>query len=321
MKTHTISLVVFAMACACSSKTAGTDAPPAAAPIVPQSLMAAHQAYLDRDFLALGDRLRDVLVDPSASRLVKENAFELLEKAYQTNQGKLPSSFKLPDGCSSMQLGYFHVETPNGPHYEVHARVLAKDASHVTRFALRRLPDETVLDGQPGNDHLIVRRDPAARAAGVEEVIINSGPIETPPDDGVVSIRLELDDGSATDGYVITRKLAWTASLDIRVPESTSDPQPVIAWRPLMPEYAGDNARGIVIHVMHREDGSVAWEYFTKKPDGPNEVRVGAGGFPDKARLAAGDYLTDVSAGEERMFGPVTLVRLTRAVRPLRVVP
>jgi hypothetical protein len=321
MKALHVSLVTVATVCGCSSTNGTETTPPAAPHVVPQSLNAAHKAYLEGDFLTLGERLHDVLLDSSSNDLVKQNAYELLEKAFQTNKGTLPSKFELPPGYRSLHLGYFHVDTPVGSHYEIHTRILGKDTSHITGFSLRRLPDELLLDKKSGKGGSMVRRDPAATAAGVEELILNSGPIDAPPADGVVSIRLELDDGTATEGYVITHNLASSSTPEIRVPESTSDSQPVIAWQPFVtPEYASHEGRAIVIHVSPRQGGPMAWEYFTKKPDAPAEVRIGTGGWPAGVHLAAGDYWASVSAGEERFFGPVTLVRLSRTTRPLRVV-
>src|SRR4051812_40811010 len=125
------AMMGLAMGCSSTSGNPESTTRAAAAPIVPASLSAAHKAYLDGDLLGLGDRIHDVLLDPTASSLVRQNAFELLEKAYETNGGKLPSRFQLPAGYSSIQLGYFHIGTPSGPHYEIHIRGLARDASRV----------------------------------------------------------------------------------------------------------------------------------------------------------------------------------------------
>lgn len=305
----------------CSSPS-GEPASRSAKPIAPPSLEAAHRAYLDGDLLALGDRIHDVLLDPSSSHLAKQNAFELLEKAYETSGGKLPSRFNLPAGYESLHLGYFHVATPHGPHYEIHMRILAADTSHIRGFSVRRLPGAVLLDKEAGIGHAYIRRDPAARSAGLEELIINSGPIETPPEDGVVEFRLSLDDGRTSEGFAITHNLASTTTPEINVPESSSDPRPTIGWKPFVtPLYASHERRAIVIHVQDTRDHAMAWEFSTTKADERNEVRVGTGGWPENAKLGPGDYWVDVSEGEKRAFGPVLLVRLSRTGRNMRIVP
>jgi hypothetical protein len=75
-----------------ANTSARKDAPTSRAP---GSLEAAHKAYLESDFLTVTERIRDVLLDPSSSHLAKENAYELLDKAYEAQSGTLPSTYKL----------------------------------------------------------------------------------------------------------------------------------------------------------------------------------------------------------------------------------
>ena len=71
------------------------ESPSAAA--TPGALEAAHKAYLEGDFTGMTERIRDVLLDPSAGALAKENAYELLDKAYEAQGGTLPSTTKLSE--------------------------------------------------------------------------------------------------------------------------------------------------------------------------------------------------------------------------------
>jgi hypothetical protein len=97
-----VSLVCGAYGCTGGGGTeTPKDAPrTAAAPAAPGALDAAHKAYLDGDFIAVTERIRDVLLDPSSGELAKENAYELLDKAYEVQGGKLPSVFKPPPDSS-----------------------------------------------------------------------------------------------------------------------------------------------------------------------------------------------------------------------------
>src|SRR4051794_10682473 len=93
------ALVTCAVACTDASPARQNEPPPPpAAASAPGALQAAHDAYLEGDFLAVGDRVRDVLLDARSSELVKENALELLDKAYEVQKGKLPLRFVLPPG-------------------------------------------------------------------------------------------------------------------------------------------------------------------------------------------------------------------------------
>jgi hypothetical protein len=87
MKTRT-ALFLSASMFACSAPEAAPP-PPETRATTPSALEAAHEAYLKSDWLTMNDRLHDVLVDRTTSPLVKENAVELLDKAYEATNGKL----------------------------------------------------------------------------------------------------------------------------------------------------------------------------------------------------------------------------------------
>jgi hypothetical protein len=283
------------------------------APLVPGALTAAHEAYLDGDFLAVGELVRDVLLDPGASDRVKENAFELLDKAYEVQGGALPSRFKLPADYGSLQYVIFRNMTPNGPSFQVHARVLTRDPSHLTGFTVRRLPGETLLDKATGKGHFEVLHSPGVQKAGFDEVVLDSGPIAAPPADGVLSVRLELDDGTVSEGFAIGRALGSEATPEVRSPApwaSISDPNPKVAWAPFRsPQCASFERRAIGVQVAQAGVRDLVWELWSNNAD--------AG----KTALSPGDYQLLVVAGEIRSFGPVDLIRGSRTAQPFHVAP
>jgi hypothetical protein len=301
---------------------ASRDPLPAA---VPGTLTAAHEAYLDGDFVALGERVRDVLLDPGATPRVKQNAFELLDKAYEVKGGALPSAFKLPAGYGGLQYVIFHNMTPQGPSYQVHLRVLARDVSHVTGLTVRRLPDETLLDKATGKGHSQIRHDPGTSAAQLDELVLDSGPIATPPADGVIAIRLELDDGTVAEGFFIAQALASTTTPEVRSPApwaSVTDPNPEVTWAPFRsPECAGFEQRGLGVQVQREGESPLAWEVWSNKPDERSTVRLGSSVGVGRAALTPGDYRVMVVASETRAFGPVAISRASRTFRPFHVAP
>ena len=143
-----LGLFLGALATACSEPSGvSLKETPAATPATarPGALDAAHEAYLNGDFVAMSERIRDVLLDPGSNDLVKENAYALLDKGYESNKGNLPSRFKLPEGYKEVQYGAVRGLTKNGPFYQVFARGRARDASHLVGLTVKRLPDEVVI--------------------------------------------------------------------------------------------------------------------------------------------------------------------------------
>jgi hypothetical protein len=295
------------------SGVAGTAAAP---------LAAAHAAYLAGSYAELGDRLRDVLVDPGATALARENAFELLDKAFEVEHGSLPSSFAPPAGVTGLQLAYFRIMGPHGPQYLVRFRGTMKDASRVKGISAEWLPNGMVLDKQTKKGHFAIRRDPVDQSRGLEEFVLDSPNLAGLPPDAVVKLELELDDGAVSRGFVITHGLGTTASPEIRWPSSSAssnDPNPVVGWAPFhTPEYQPFEQRRFGVSVT-RDNGPIVWEYWTRSADDVSEVALGSSAGTPVGALPPGDYWVGLSEVESRRFGGVELVRLSRTMEPLHV--
>jgi hypothetical protein len=92
------------------------------------------------------------------------------------------------------------------------------------------------------------------------------------------------------------------------------DEHPPVTWTPFRsPEYAPWEWRTLGIYVSRESDDSVAWDYWTGEPGDLGEVRIGDHEGAEKTRLGPGDYWMMIAMGEERSFGPVRLVRGSRA--------
>jgi len=325
-----VACVLAFVACTGTSSEERDDSPglPSGAP---GALQAAHEAYLDGDFLALGERIRDVLLDPRAGALAKENAYELLEKAYEVQGGSLPSKFELGAPFEG-GLQYGHIRgTYAGPHRpwsQVYARFPIRDAARVTGFTVRRLPDEIVLDKATGRGKLetIKHDDPGY---GYEDFKIELL-VDELPADGVFTVRIELDDGAVSDGWFIVHGLAASATPELHSPvasQSFSEPNPVMRWVPFRsPEYRGFERRTLSIWTTNERVRSFQWGFWTNQPGELGQLELGGadrGQLPggSSASLAPDDYWVMLGYSEERSFGPVRLHRWARADASFHVVP
>lgn len=304
-----------------SRKAAAGGAMPAPrAAASPTALDAAHEAYLAGDFVAMGERIRDVILDVGSSELVKENAYALLDKAYEANHGRLPSRYVLPAGYVDLQYGAVRGMTKNGAFYRVFCRGRAVDASHLVGLTLKRLPDQVIMDKQTHVGSFDLRDDEPGYKDFVLEAKVPALPL-----DGVFTIRLELDDGTVSEGWFVGHGLESSASPEVKAPTPSatlSDPNPVVTWSPFhSPEFAPFETTTFNVWVGRDGDDADHWSFWTAEPGPLSTVRLGAHpGFPAK-KLAAGNYWLSVMSAEIRSFGPIHMSRASSTVLPFRLVP
>ena len=314
------SAMALCLGCTGSGSVETRKEPPRAA-AAPGALEAAHKAYLEGDFTVVTERIRDVLLDPSSGALAKENAYELLDKAYEAQGGTLPSTTKLSEPFGSrFQYGHIRGMGPNGPFYQAYFRGPIRDASRITNITVRRLPDEVILDKKTGKGRFQIKHD----TPNFEDFNMDTGRIDALPADGVFTTRIELDDGTISEGWFIAHNLSASSTPDVRSPapsESFSDPNPLLRWTPYRSaQYLPFERRILSVYVSHEGDDAVAWDLWMYDPDELGQLRIGNHRGADKATLAPGDYWIALSAGEERVFGPIRLVRSARSGGPFHVV-
>jgi hypothetical protein len=289
--------------------------------VVPSALQAAHEAYLDADWLAMGERIRDVLLDPTAGELAHENAFELLDGAYEVTGGKLPSSFKRPADYQFISYGQMHDINPGGPRNAIFVKARMRDASHVTGVTVRRLPDKTLLDSNPGKDTYKLEHD----EPGFEDITVEVVVAELPAD-GVFTLRIGRDDVPATEGWFIARRMNSTTVPEVRSPvpsESFSERNPVMSWVPFRsPQFATYERRSLYVSVSADDDAKGkpdAWGFWTGEPGELAQVRIGDHPGTDKISLEPGNDWALLGCVEMRSFGGVQLKRVSRRGGPFRV--
>jgi hypothetical protein len=308
-----------------SSSDRRADVPPPVTPVAaapPGALQSAHDAYLDGDFVALGERVRDVLLDARSSELVKENALALLDKAYDVQKGRLPSRFVLPAGFEGIKYGAVRGMSPQGPFYRIFLYGRTRDASHLAGVSVTRLPDEPLLesDATKGKGKLQIKHELPGWDTFVLERVVPAL-----PGDGVLSLRLELDDGTVSEGWFIGRSLASSATPEIKTPVSSAsvaDTHPQISWAPFhSPEYLPFEWRTISVYVSGEAPNELVWDLWMKDYGDLASVRVGEHPAAKRVSLIPGDYWLNMTCGEVRMFGPIATSRESRTVMPFHLVP
>lgn len=312
-----LSLSVLGLVACSEAGPNPAPAKPAEAPAVaPSSLDAAHEAYLKGDWLGVGDRIRDVLLDRTSGDLAKANALELLDKSYEATEGKMPSRFTLPRGFLAMKLGALRGQHAWSTYRTLFLFLRFEKGlgAHVKDVTVRSLPAGTVLlDRASGTGAL--RLSPQEDS---DEVVLEAKDVAGPVPDGVTSIHVTLDDGREADTWVLARGLGSSASPEITTPSQSAtftEASPTFAWSPFVsPEYARFEDRTLSIYVSDEKSKKVAFDHWIWQPGDLARIKV-------EPKLAPGSYWLALTAGEERGFGPVRLARSSQRGVPFSVVP
>jgi len=315
-------LWIAASACSEPSRSGGSGVAGGGGADTRTSLDAAHKAYLDGDYVALTERIRDVLVDPASSHLARENAYALLEKSYEAQSGRLPAAFKLPEPFDA-SFRYQNVRSlgPNGVYYSVKVRGAIRNASRITQLVVRRLPNEIVLDKKAGKGTFEVEHD----TPGYEDFTLDSTGLDSLPGDGVFTLHIELDDGTVVDQWFIVHGLAASTSPDLQSPLSAqtfTDTNPVVRWVPYRsPEFRSFERRHLGIWVSNEADDEwAAWGVYSGDAGELSNVKIGDHPGAEKKRLAPGDYWLALDGHELRWFGALRLYRTGRRLISFHVV-
>lgn len=311
MKTRYL-LLVSLLGCS----TSDPAPPPETRRATPSALEAAHEAYLRADWLTMNDRLRDVFVDRASTELVRENAFELLDKAYEATNGNLPSHFTLPPGFQTITLGSMRGQHAWATYRTIFLYVKLERGlgARVKEMSVQALPGTKVLDRATGIGELRLTPQPAEKA---DEVVLEAKNVEAALADGVAQIHVSLDDGREVDTWVLARGLASSASPEIATPAPSAtfdDPSPTFEWSPFhSPEYAPFESRTLSVYVHDEQTKSAAFDRWTANPGDLSRMKV-------EKKLAPGSYWLALSAGEVRKFGPIHLARTSQRGVPFSIV-
>jgi hypothetical protein len=287
------------------------------------ALTAAHDAFLAGDHLTMVKRVKEVLADDNADAMAKDNARELLEKAYEVTSGQLPADWSLPPGFEPLSYKQERTDRADGTRFRVRLDGRVDDSKRIKNLALLR-GATVVLDreAQVGKYFDYAHKD------GMMYFSLETRDLPAFPEPGIMTLRLTLADGSVTEGWFISDRLASSASPVITEPresDSVKAAHPTVKWLPFRsPESAPYERRGKILWLSRREDDgtySSPWVSFDESPD-QTEAHLGVAGtsgppkFPRQdLELPNGDYGFDVIYDETRRFGPMRLGRRsTRSV-------
>jgi hypothetical protein len=297
------------------------DPPPASRS---SALDAAHADYLEGNFLGVTQRIRDVLTDAHADALARENALELLEKAYGTQNGTLPSDWTLPEGFEGIQYKQIRRSDPDGAGFEFLLSGRVKDPSRFTGLELRRWPDEVLLQrGTRGTWSATPDDD------GWWYFSLESGDVASLPAPGVFTVRLAMSDGTTTEGWFVGDRLVASDTPVLSTPapsEAIRGDHPTVRWEPFRsPEMAPFERRTLSVWLSRRgDDGNYAspWSLWQADPGERSDVKIGlpGQGGPEVA-LRAGDYHVSLTYGEWRKLGPIQLMRMARRAQGFHLAP
>ncbi|MGZ3424807.1 MAG: hypothetical protein ACXVEF_07360 [Polyangiales bacterium] len=322
-RTLAAPLFLLALAApACNDRRVELPQDPRPAPAdAPPALTLAHEAYLAGNYVEMGEHLRDTIADPHTGELARDNAFALLESAYEATHGHLPARTALPPSVVNITLGVMNGALPFGPHRLVflNMRVVEGRAAHVKDMRVTRLPNEPILALADKRGALRVTRDPK----GFEEVAIDVRQLEVLPDRGAFAIQIVFDDAPGIDTFVLANKLVASAQPEVTSPEVGQvfkDPHPEIAWHPYRsPELASWEQPSLYMSISRDSTKESAWNFYKWEPGDLGSVRVGDPGTPS-ATLEPDSYWLDIMCQEERTFGAIRISRATNRARPFTVV-
>ncbi len=317
VRTPLSAIIVLALAmAACAEKRpdAAPDTQPAPTD-ASSSLTLAHEAYLAGNWVEMGERLKEVIVDPHTGELARDNAFALLESAYAATQGQLPARTALPHEVRSMSLGVLNGANPLGAHRAIYLylRVAEGRAAHVKEMRLTRLPSEPILALSEERGALSV----AHVMKGFEDIKLEARALEVLPDRGAFGIEVVFDDGPRIDTFVLANKLVGSTHPEVTAPamgQTFDDPRPEIAWRPFRsPELASWEARAVSVWIGRDATKDTAWSFYQREPGELASVR-------SSTSLDPGSYWVSVMCSEERSFGGIWISRMAETGRSFSVV-
>ena len=322
-----LALALSATACPgpqSAPEGAGAGEPASPAPTdAPGALRAAHEAYLTGDFVAVGERIHDVLLDPASGQLAKDNALELLDRAYEATNGKLPSRFVFPAGITQMKVSTVRAQNVTSPWQSVFLWMRVREGltAKMTNITVRRPDGEVFLDQASGRGVVSIKH----YVPGFEDVVLERGASPTLPSDGVLTVRVDVAGVPLLDTWVIARNLVASATPQILSPQvsaSLADANPVVSWVPFRsPQNAAYEERTLSVYVSDQASEKGVWDFWTGNAGELATVKIGDHASAPKARLEPASYWLALSAGEERFFGPIRMTRMSRAGVPFNVVP
>jgi len=283
-------------------------APPPLSGDVPESLKAAHQAWVTEDLDALTAAIHDTLSD-APTPAVAHNAVSLLETAFQ-HHPRLPADLSLPPGVHRLALDHVHRSGPDGHRYRL---VVAALVDGPERLEDLRVSGPGLVSDRRTATWTVTPED------GGHYVELELPDTPAPPAPGLYELTLSGPDG---DAHLWTILGADVATEVPRVATPTPgqvfvDTAPQVAVEvEATPEHVDGEPVGYGLWLATVPDHSPVWsdwvEVDTSASEDTHRVDI-------DADLTPGRYWLAVSRREVRHLGPVSLGRVARRGVPFEV--
>lgn len=286
----------------------------------------AHAAFLARDYGAMANHLKETLADPTSSEAMRQNAVELLEKAYSVKSGSpIPVDWTLPKEITDMKVKVRHTRRFEQGAYGLKVQGNMLERNLIQQLQIIRYPDQIVLD----------RKGKIGDWSEIEEpkdgiYFELDGPnTPEPAADGLYLLNLEMRDGRVVNGWFILSHLVSSETPTVLSPahgQHFTTANPTFKWDNFYsPEYQSFERRNLWMGITTAEPPTFAynevWTLFEPSPT-RTEVTVGTeAAAMGVKQLKEGRYAVLVGYSEIRRFGPLKLARGSLTVIPFSVKP
>lgn len=281
----------------------------------------AHEAFLARDYASVSSGVRDALADTGTDTIVRKNALDLLAKADDETRGNLPVDWTLPAGVSDMKFTQSLKQEPDGYIYKVQIRADIVERDMVQQVQVARFPDVVILDRQAGMGEFSTGPEDVGFSFDLEREMSEALA------DGLYLLRLELKDGTRSEGWFIISDLAATTTPRLDAPavgQTFDHGRPEFVFEDFRSAaYKSYERRRLHINAARLTSSDPGWDLswgfylvdpaITSVTVGPHPNALGV------EELPPGRYWVSVEFLEERRFGPMKLRRGAKTGRPIYV--
>lgn len=286
------------------------------------ALNKASAAYLAGDFKKMTVEIKNVFLAQPNDPLIKENAFELLNKAYQVSGERgIETDWHLPSEITNMKISVRRDQN-DVPKYALTIYGNLTASGMIKQLRVTHFPDQVIMDKLAGIGDFSDEED--AKTPGFFYVGNNNHePIPT----GLYLLRVELINGKVVDGwFLIDEDMNATANPDVTAPamgQVFQTGNPTFRWLNFQtPQYKPYETRSVwigVSKVTSSDHNDQKWILHQNSPI-LQEATIGStvDGIGVR-KLDDGRYFFQIKYHERKRFGDVLIGRDAMTTRAFSV--